>query len=565
MERFYILDDENLKSMQDYLSSTQYSIKNDLIVTDQFEFELDPKYSSLLNTLKSKSEYSDPLIYGKDSTLGITAIEIMDDELWLFKNDGSIEKREHYYWVMAPRPLDSHFERLEGNQHYRYIRFFTSKNAYYGFLKMAENRKADVFTVYNSKEAAMIYYGITSYKGLSLDDVGVLAFDIEGAGLSHNNESNVFLITNVFKKNGQITEKHFRLDHFEHAGAMIDAWCNWVQSVDPDIITGHNINGYDLPYLNHVAKLNGTTLKLGKDISEPFFSTKESEYRVDGSQSWTYKRINIFGRQIIDGMFLAVKYDIGRKYSSWGLKAIAQAEGLVKEDRQFYDASLIAKNWSNLEEREKIIRYGLDDAMDSMKLFELMVPSYFYSSMSIPKPLQAIVEGASGSWINSILVRGYLQQDHSIPKASELTMHLEGGISFAVPGIYRNLFKVDLKSAYPSQVLRFKLHDKYKDPKAYFYQLVKFFTEQRFEMKRLGKETGLRMYQDRDASSKLFINSAYGACNTPGLNFNSAEVAAKITLETRNVINLALKWASGKDKEYWIKEFKKAIGKKDED
>jgi len=565
MERFYILDDENLKSMRDYLSTVKYTVKEDLILTDEFEFELDKKYVSLLTTLKSSSEYSDPLIYGKDSTLGVTAIEIMDDELWLFKRDGTIEKRPHYFWVMSTRPLDSHFERLDGNQHYKYIRYFTTKNAYYAFLKHAENRKYDVFTIYNSKEAAMVLNGITSYKGMTLDDLGILAFDIESAGLTQDSKSNVFLITNVFKKNGVITEKHFRLDRFENTGAMIDEWCNWVQSVNPDIITGHNINGYDLPYLHHVAKLYGTTLKLGKDISEPFFSTKESQYRVDGTQSWTYKRIGIFGRQIIDGMFLAVKYDIGRKYSSWGLKQIAQAEGLVKEDRQFYDASLIAKNWKDPIEREKIVQYGLDDAMDSLKLFELMIPAYFYSSMSIPKPFQSIIEGASGSWINSILIRGYLQEDHSIPKATELTAHVEGGISFAVPGVYRNLFKVDLKSAYPSQILRFQLSDKHKDPKSYFYKLVKFFTEQRFEMKRLGKETGLRLYQDRDAANKIFINSAYGACNTPGLNFNSPEIAAIITLETRKVIDLALIWASGKNKEYWISEFKKKTGRDEND
>lgn len=552
------MDDENLKSMQDYLSSTQYSVKNDLIVTDQFEFELDPKYSSLLNTLKSKSEYSDPLIYGKDSTLGITAIEIMDDELWLFKNDGSIEKREHYYWVMAPRPLDSHFERLEGNQHYRYIRFFTSKNAYYGFLKMAENRKADVFTIYNSKEAAMIYYGITSYKGLSLDDVAVLAFDIEGAGLSHNNESNVFLITNVFKKNGQITEKHFRLDHFEHAGAMIDAWCNWVQSVDPDIITGHNINGYDLPYLNHVAKLNGTTLKLGKDISEPFFSTKESEYRVDGSQSWTYKRINIFGRQIIDGMFLAVKYDIGRKYSSWGLKAIAQAEGLVKEDRQFYDASLIAKNWSNLEEREKIIKYGLDDAMDSMKLFELMVPSYFMLCKMIPKPFQALTEGASGSWLNSMMVRAYLQDDYSIPKADD-KVSFEGAISYGNPGIYSNCFKIDIVSMYPSIIRQYGIYDKVKDPKKYILKMTDYFFTTRVYHKQRAKETNSLYHKAMDGSLKICANSIYGFLGAPGLNFNYPDGAAEVTRKGREILEKTIFWATGKEYKHWSNLLKEEV------
>jgi DNA polymerase elongation subunit (family B) len=167
---------------------------------------------------------------------------------------------------------------------------------------------------------------------------------------------------------------------------------------------------------------------------------------------------------------------------------------------------------------------------------------------------------ATGAMINGILVRSYLQNRHSIPKADPLEK-LAGGISFAVPGIYRNIKKIDLKSAYPSQVLRFKLHDPIKDPDANFYNVVKYFTEQRFYYKKMGKQTGEKKWKELDAAAKIFINSAYGTCSTNGLAFNSPSVAAKITLETRNVIDLSLQWASGYGKDYWIDKFKQATGK----
>ena len=99
---------------------------------------------------------------------------------------------------------------------------------------------------------------------------------------------------------------------------------------------------------------------------------------------------------------------------------------------------------------------------------------------------------------------------------------VEGGISFAVPGIYKNVFKVDIKSCYPSQILRFKLFDENKDPEANYYKLVEHFTLQRFEYKKKGQETSDNYWKNLDAMAKIFINSSYGVANTSGLNYNSS-------------------------------------------
>jgi DNA polymerase elongation subunit (family B) len=550
MEKYYILDDTNLEAVKEYLASNKYTIENDLILTDEFEIELAPEYREFLETLKKQSQYSSDLIYGKDKTLGIVGLEIVDDELWLFKADGTVEKRPNTYWIMSPRPQGRGFERLLGKQHYKYIKHYDSKDGYYSHMKDVYNKKADCYTISNSREASMVIQGITMYKGLQLSDLGILAFDIEGEGLTHHNSSNVFLITNVFKKNGVVIKKHFRLDHYEDAGKMIDDWCKWVQEANPDIITGHNINGYDLPYLHHVAKLYGTRLYLGRDLSEPRFSNRDSEYRVDGSQSWSYKRISLFGREIIDGMFLAVKYDIGRKYSSWGLKAIAEAEGLVKEGRQFYDASKIAENWKDLNEREKIVQYGLDDAMDSLQLFELMIPSFFMLCQVIPKPFQSLTEGASGSWLNAMMVRSYLQNGYSIPKASDL-VKFEGALSYGNPGVYSNCLKFDAASLYPSIMLQYNIYSPEKDPEGNMLKILKVMREERLHYKKLGKQTGDPYYKFLDASRKTLINSLYGFMGASGLNYNYPLGAAEVTRKGREVLNKAIIWATGKDYSYW--------------
>ena len=67
----------------------------------------------------------------------------------------------------------------------------------------------------------------------------------------------------------------------------------------------------------------------------------------------------------------------------------------------------------------------------------------------------------------------------------------------------------------------------------------------------MAQKTGDQYYKDLEQSRKVAINSMFGLCNAPGLLFNSPEIAAKITEETRKVIDEALVWASGKDHTHW--------------
>lgn len=516
-----------------------------------FEFSFSPEFAGQFSDLL---KYDNPLIYGKNTMLGVVAVEFdPSGKLLVFYQNGTSRTFNYRHWILSDKKLDFKFQKLEGFLTYKYIRYFDSEEDKSQFYFMNQ-KKAKLFQVWNAREAALLLHGITFFKGLKPEDLGVLSFDIESAGLNHDKDSEVFLITNTFEKNKIRTHKHFRLDNYSNSGEMIEDWCNWVREINPDILTGWNFLSYDLPYLNFVSKKFGKSLNLGRNGEEISFNKKTSEYRVDGSTSWSYNKAHVYGRQLIDGMFLAVKHDIGRKYPTWGLKVIAEFEKLKKPDRTMYDASKIRENWYIPEERERIVAYGIDDAEDSLNLYNLMINPYFYICMSVAKPFEEMMLGATGSWVNSIMVRAYLQDKRSIPEPSELG-YLKGGISFGVPGIYRNVLKADLKSAYPSQVLRFKLYDPNKDPDAYFYKMVKYFAEQRFYYKKMEKETGDKNWEYLNSSAKVFINSAYGALSTNGLHFNSPELARKITYETRQVIIQAVEWASGKGIKYWFPEY----------
>lgn len=512
------------------------------------------------------SFYSNKLIYGKDKTSNIVSIEIEDSKAVIFQEnkDGiSRIEKENYPWILCDRDLGGMF-RLGGNRHYKWGKQFNKIEDFQKFYNL-NYRRSDLYTIHNLKENCMVNKGLTYFKGMELKEVSVVSFDIETNQLKSNNDNKIYLISNTYRKNEYIERKLFSIDEYENQKEMLVDWMKWINIKDPSIILGHNILGYDFPFIIKTMENNDLKLNIGRNNSEVSVNKKTSQFRIDGTQSLEYNKINCYGREIIDTLFLSYRYDaVKKKYESYGLKNIIRQEGLEKKDRTFVDSSKIYREWEDLEKRKLIKQYCIEDSDDSLKLFDLMASPSFYLTQTTPKSFQEINSSATGSQINSVLVRSYLQEKLSIPKATDLTdQHVEGGISFGIPGIYKNVFKIDIKSCYPSQILRFGLYDKEKDPNGNFYKLVEYFTLQRFEYKEKVKQ-GHDFYKNLDAMAKIYINSSYGLTNTSGLNFNSIELARKITGESRAVIDMALRWASGKDYKYWINTFYDSLDEKED-
>jgi len=492
---------------------------------------------------------NDPLINGKNEIKNIVAIEVKDGcaELYIENpEDNSIttEIIPNKFWILSNKPYGNNWVKLSGELHYKYGCQFTDKESYSKAANFLRKKNADIYQIYDDKESCMVNKGITYFKGMKNTDPSILSFDIESTGLFHNDDSKVLLISNTFRNKSGITRKLFAYDDYESQADMIDAWCNWVREVNPTIIAGHNIYTYDLPYLNFVAKSNGTTLALGRDGSDIYIANRPSQLRIDGSRSQEYHKVRIYARDVIDTMYLAIKYDVStKKYESYGLKSIIKTEGLEKTDRVMYDAGQIRFNYKDSIEWEKIKAYCEHDADDALALYDLMSPSLFYMTQMVPKSFQSMLESATGSQINSIMVRSYLQEGHSIPKAYE-TFKYQGAISFGEPGIYRNVYKVDVASLYPSIMIECEVYDEDKDPKGNFLRLVKTLTEERLKNKALAK--GSKYHDDLQLSQKITINSCYGFLGAPGLQFNSPTAAEFITKVGRDILQGSIDWAKAK-------------------
>ena len=557
MEVFHIDTEQEIDEFITFIKANNLKcteIKNNgelkLLFDNNEQFVFPEQYKSkVLKEFEQPSQYWNDLIFGKNKMERIVSVEPMDGELWIFtqKEDGktALTKITNKYWMVAARQYSSQFKLLQGNQHFKYIREYEDKKDFYQAKKFS--REYDAFTINDLKENALVRQGITYFKGLTPENISILSFDIESTNIKHNASSKVLLIANTFRIGKRIERKLFSYDDYETEKDMFEDWCEWVQEKDPSIVLGHNIFMFDLPYIAYCAKRCGARLELGRNLTTIWFDSYTSKFRKDGSQFYDFNKAHIFGREIIDTMFLSIKYDVvERKYESYALKQIIKQEGLEVKGRVFYDAAKIKDNYKKPDEWALIKRYAQFDSDDALALFDLQIAPYFYVAQSIPKSFQEILCTATGSQINSILIRAYLSKGYSLPQASE-TSKFQGANVFGKEGKFKNLLKIDVSSLYPSIILQYKLYNRSKDPDGYFLKMTEYFTTERLKNKQLAKETKNRYYKDLQEAFKIFINSMFGFCGAEGLLFNDPEIATFITKTGRWVFDQALKWATDKN------------------
>lgn len=488
------------------------------------------------------------LIYGKNTTSNVVNISVKDETVYIYREVNgniSLTTQPFHRWVLSPF-FSNGATKLNGKQHYQYIKVYSSEEEFQSIRKRIYEH--GLYHVNHKTESFMILNGYTYFKGMKPNEVSILSFDIETTGLDADAEdAEVKLITNTLRKivNGKplLYRKTYNIEEYESQYDMIRDWCNFVMEENPSILVGHNIIMFDLPYMNKIMNKIGESLMLGRDGSYIEIEDRPRELRKDGSQSYSYHRINCFGREIVDTFFVAIKYDIGRKYESYGLKSIIRQEGLEKPGRTFIDASKIKYEWNDLEKRKLIIQYAEEDSDDSLKLFDLMIPATFYIGQYVPKPLQVMTESATGSQLNAIMVRAYIQDGYAVAKATEVN-HFEGAISIGEPGIFRNCLKVDVASLYPSIMLQYKITDKNKDFNNVLLHILYYLREERLLNKRKAKETDDRYYEELQNAQKVLINSMYGFMGAGNLNYNYPFGASEVTRHGREILKTAIHWAT---------------------
>ena len=487
------------------------------------------------NALSKLSDRTyDPLIFGKDSTEYITNISFKDNKIYKYLSTGTVIEEDYQPWYLN---INREGTKLKGPQFYNYINHVDFNE----YSELSSRWDKSKWFPRSIEEGYMMLTGTTLFKNMKISEVSLHSFDIETTGVDpEDKNAKVLLISNTVKKNGTLTNRLFDIKDYDSEESMVNDWGAFVRESNCDVLIGHNIFSFDLPYLARYE------LNIGRDGSSLKFSEKSSKKRKDGSQSYEYHEAYCHGRSIVDSMFLSITYDIGRAFPSYGLKPIEKHLKLVDENRiewdfDKYPARLIIDNeelWAKFRE------YCKQDSDSPIKMFEIMAPSFFYMNQSVPKTFQQMINEATGSQLDSMMIRSYLQDGNSIPKTSP-KVEFEGAISMGIPGVYTAGRKIDIVSMYPSIMLEYDIYDKQKDPNKHLIKILEYFRNERIFNKKRFKETSDKYFDDLQGSQKIAINSLYGYLGAGYLLFNYPEGAAEVTRHGREIIQNAILWATG--------------------
>jgi len=295
-----------------------------------------------------------------------------------------------------------------------------------------------------------------------------------------------------------------------------------------DVLTGHNLMGFDLPYLSTRAILHKLKLRLGRDGS--LLQARESRRRYGPSAGAEYF---VWGRHVVDTLPLLMQWDLThRTLANYQLKEAVQALGLAA-DRRDFDRGAISAMWDADDQR--LVEYAVADASDALELYNFLIPASFYQTQLLPFTFQQCVSTGTGSKVDAAMIRAYLERAHSLP--GRVTLGSEegtGGLTEARSlGWHSGVHKADVASLYPSICLTYKLKPR-TDVLGAFPLLLGELTARRLSTKATLRDFPSHSYAYRAAdalqnSLKVLINSFYGALGTAGLHFADAQVSSEIT------------------------------------
>ena len=428
--------------------------------------------------------------------------------------------------------LTSEEKVLNGSASLRILKRFSTAALWSDAVRELRRNGADHLVFLSRTEQFLVECGLTLFQRMEFESLRRAQIDIETLGLDPQAPENQIIIISA-TMNGS--------DPFiVHAGdmsesTMIEELNQWIRRVDPDVIEGHNIFNFDLPFLAARAAALGIQLNWGRNGAPIRFGNRQ-RFKA-GARTIPYDAAYVHGRHIVDTYQQIQRYDVAGHLSSYALKAAIAELGLERHDRTHVAGEAIRETWRR--DPDRLLRYALDDVLDTNVLSELTLPTEYYQTQLLPSSLQAVATGGPGEKVNDLLVRAYLRASHSIPMPGQPRGYPGGFTAVRATGIFGPpVVNADVESLYPSIMLADGIAPG-SDGLGVFLPLLRTLTDERLRVKRIaatsGGAEGAR-WTGTQASLKVLINSFYGYLGYGRGYFNDFDAAARVTRRGHQVI-----------------------------
>ena len=436
---------------------------------------------------------------------------------------------------------------LEGAGFYAFQAFFTSFSAYEEALKklkqttgFSPGSMGGPYKVYSDLvQQALITNRMRLFSGMTFPQVKRLQFDIETLcdpsydfPNAKRKEDEIIIISisdsTGFEKVLSSAESNEK--------TLLEEFVKIIQERDPDIMEGHNIFRFDLPYIEERAKLHKVKLALGRDGS--LIKRRASRFSVAERQI-AYTRYDIYGRHVADTLHLLQFYDaVNRNLDSFNLKYAAKHFGIASPDRTYIAGENITEAW--YENRAELMKYALDDVRETGGLSAILSPSYFYQAQLIPLSYQNCIVRGNATRIDGFLAAEYLVKNHALP-APERGRTFAGALTSAErTGVFENVDHCDVRSLYPSVILAKALcpvRDTLKVFPTELARLRSFRLQAKDAAKNAATKEEKEYYSSLQKTFKILINSFYGYLGFEQGFLNDFAMAEEVTSTGRNILS----------------------------
>ncbi|MFZ0830726.1 MAG: DNA polymerase domain-containing protein, partial [Thermoplasmata archaeon] len=372
----------------------------------------------------------------------------------------------------------------------------------------------------------------------------ILSFDIENA----IRKRTIFTICGTVHRDGQEIDA-FRLGLPTSEAGILTAFAEKVRQYDPDIITGYNIGGYDLPLLEERAKANNLPpLALGRNGSKAETRGNDRLWRVDGrvfADAWWSARTELHPKQE-------------------SLQFVAQQ--LLGEGKLDVDRRNIEAEWE--KDPVKVMEYCEHDARLAVRILLRLRSLDKASALATVAnlPLEEGLNGRTSLFVDSLLIPRADRKKIGVPqnRYARSDTQIEGGYVHTIkPGLYNWIVVLDFKSMYPNIIIsknlcfttlsaggptvsptgaRFLTADQRE---GLIPEVLRELLTERDAIRQRGRDATSpelqRYFDGLQAAVKMLMNSFYGVLASSFYRFTNPDIGAAITSFGRQAITTIIK------------------------
>ena len=441
----------------------------------------------------------DKLLYGYNAEERIVSVQQLNDQtIRLYKRvEGKVLHQDVEFFpffflsdesLIKDFPKKFWLKELAGENFYRYIAAFTRWSemweAVHFILRQYNKTHSPRVSSYQEFKEILVradavrqfllQSGITLFKGMKFEELVRLHVDVQFAHIiwkkrnRKSSEEQILVITLAASDGSEYTFSTHKHDE----QSVLKQCIKHINTIDPDVIEGYDLFGTILPALSRACERSQIPLTIGRDGSDMRTPTGYSTAGTGESEWFTF---DIFGRHLVDLLTLAeAEIDAKRIEQSFTLTSLARHFDIPIGAEKSIPTQQIFEQWNH--QSENIINQSLHNVRIARDLYNLLSPPLFYLAQMCPFNYRMLTQLSAASRIESLMLREYVHQRHSVPKANDNSHSMTIPSEIFYTGVFSDVMYVELGGIHSSILLRQNIKPK-TDELGVFLLLLKHLSD----------------------------------------------------------------------------------------